>query len=312
MIAIKTFKVNNNATSITIDDSNNIYYIVESSLMMIKNGSDKSSLLYKGCDNYTDLICHKKTLYLSSCKTGEISCFSIITQLSSTLVKSSKIGHNDGKFECAKFNGPTNICMDMDKNLLVIDYKYIRKLNCKKKIVTTINISQPNPPRGVHSCPGWVGICADKSGAVYISNFLDGYIIKHHNDKSTIIAKIATNKWLPENNAITLTRCPQNILINKHGHLIFHDNHSIGIININSVSPSVHYVKLSQHEHIWGMTSDYNGDIYLIVDKNIIKFEYLWNIHRLFWIAHHKNNLKCCYLSKVPRDIIREICSYIH
>jgi hypothetical protein len=43
----------------------------------------------------------------------------------------------------------------------------------------------------------------------------------------------------------------------------------------------------------------------------ILRMDNLWETERLLWIGHLKNSTNQCYLSTLPRELIRYICSYL-
>ncbi len=102
---------------------------------------------------------------------------------------------------------------------------------------------------------------------------------------------------------------PYGLILDDDGNLLVGDDNGLRKVNMNEKIVST--LQGIPKEPIFSLTKDNLGSIYIGSNYSIFLLENTWKWERFLWIGWMKENSNNCFLSKLPKEIIKEIASHL-
>eukprot|EP01124_Arcella_intermedia_P028945 TRINITY_DN6008_c0_g1_i3.p1 TRINITY_DN6008_c0_g1~~TRINITY_DN6008_c0_g1_i3.p1 ORF type:complete len:625 (+),score=171.49 TRINITY_DN6008_c0_g1_i3:24-1877(+) len=158
----------------------------------------------------------------------------------STLAGSTK-GFEDGVGVNAKFNGPSGLCVDLEGNIIVCDFRNhkIRKIRKDGTVSTLAGSTQgyQDGPSLNALFNGPTGVCVDLEGNLIVSDYCN-YKIRKISTKDNIVSTVCgTTKGFRDGDVkVAMFDSLCGICVNVEGNIIVRDSHRIRKIKGGIVS----------------------------------------------------------------------------
>ena len=327
--------VENWVSGITVDNNETVYFTTgESGLWKLNrtiygsepqrlaktdDGSEMRGIVWDG----------NNTLYICNSNHHKIMQYDIDSENLSTLVGSEN-GHQDGDFEVARFYYPWGICMDNSSNLFITDCHHVRKISLQNKTVETVaGSTSANAYGGFKDGESSTarfaspsGIVLDKNDNIYVCDGRNHCIRKIKDGVvSTVVGTPAEKGSKDGSLRMCQFKFPKGLVVDENGNLIISDSLSLRKANFakNCLTTPFAWqqaLELASCGEICGIPFYKNGNLFLGTvgiesSYNLLVLQPRWKIVRLLWIAHHKEDKSTCLLAWLPKDLIKEINSFL-
>ena len=322
-IVSKLCNTNNWVPGITVDNNGNIYYTTSSENIYLVNKDNintESQILINIKDaELRGIIWNRNNiLYICDWNNHRILSYSIDTRNLSILAGNGEKGYKDGNMKEAQFRYPRGITMDKNGDLYITDFHHVRKINLSKETVETIagsndkGYNDGEAKNAKFNVP--IGITVSDDNTIYVADYYNHCIRKIKNDIVSTIAGIP-RKYGNQDGSLSNSKfsCPCGIHLDIDGSIIISEgSNKLRRIDINNKLVTSISIPEIKEENIYSLSGSLKRTLYIGTKNAIYKVkENVWKYERYLWIGYLKEKSSYCYLSSLPKEIIKEIASYL-
>ena len=303
---------------IAVDNNGNIYFTKGTEgLYQINKDDTKPQCILKNESDMRGIIWNRNNiLYICDFKNHRILSYSMDTRNLSILAGNGEYGYKDGNMKEAQFYNPRGITMDKNGDLYITDFHRVRKINLSKETVETIagsndgGYNDGEAKNAKFYLP--IGITVSDDNTIYVADCNNYCIRKIKND---IVSTIAGNPGKQGNQDGSLSnsqfKYPSGMHLDIDGSIIISDgSNKLRRIDINNnLVTSISFPEIK--EGIYCLSGSLKRTPYIGTYHAIYKLENVWKYERYLWIGYLKEKSSYCYLSSLPKEIIKEIASHL-
>ena len=157
-----------------------------------------------------------------------------------------------------------------------------------------------------------IGITVSDDNTIYVADFNNYCIRKIKNDIVSTIAGIPGKKGNQDGSlSNSQFSNPFGILLNIDRTIFICNQYNpLRKIDINNNSvTSISFPEIKE-EDIYCLSGSLKRTLYIGTYDAIYKLENVWKYERYLWIGYLKEKSSYCYLSSLPKEIIKEIASH--
>lgn len=242
--------------------------------------------------------------------------YSLDTGNLSTLAGTGERGHKDGKIKHAIFDHPTGIAVDKNGDLYITQSGCVRKIDVSEGTVSTIagkfsvakyvSNDDDSPKLNTRMLYHPQGIAVSENGNVYVADSHYNCIRKIKDGLVSTVIGTSNPKVLPNG-----FNYPYGISVLDDETFVISDKMGIKILNSDG---KFNLIPVSPNISLDGQFCERNGTLFvgLSSKKMLFKLERVWKKYeRYVWIGYLKEEASYCPLATLPRDIIKQIASYL-